>query len=178
MNAQSAALFDAHLELPRAVVFKRFARIRGVGCDPDDLEAVGLVALWKAAQEFDGRGRFSGFAWRSIEYAILDRLRDGRVIRRKRDRTKPCPKQIPASVLASRGDMVPFDPPVPDETVEQRERAAVLHAAIERLPAYLRVTVHARLAGRLITGRYRRLNAALRVLSTDARLMQVAGGCR
>lgn len=160
-------LIDDYLELPRAVVRKHFASVRGVGCEQDDLEAIGMVELWRSAEAWDGQGTFAWFAAQNIKWAILDALRDLRVVRRKRDRGKPCPEQVPMSVLPQP------DPTCEDDQVERREVIAVVRDAVGRLPPRARAAMVARLTDQSCPS-FRSQRIAFRELRLNPRLRALA----
>lgn len=122
-------LFAAHLDLAeRAVAMV----CRGVsGPDLDDCHQDALVGLWQAAQRWDGRGSFDGWAVVRVRGAVIDGLRQrGGRPGRGWGSDRPLSLDHPAHT----GE--PQDPATgPERAVEARDELARVKAAVGSLSA-------------------------------------------
>lgn len=76
MTEQECRLVEAHMALVETVIQRHITvRPEIPGMEHDDLFQVGSLALCRAAQRYDGRCRFSTFAYVVVKNALLDHCR-------------------------------------------------------------------------------------------------------
>jgi RNA polymerase sigma factor (sigma-70 family) len=114
-NIDRALLFEDNLDIAATAAWAALKRLP-LSFDLDDLLQAARIGLWMAAERWDGRGDFRGFARNRTRLAVIDHLRSVAPISRDRwKRVKagdeawlPVPIED-ALKLAAEGD---FDDPI------------------------------------------------------------------
>jgi RNA polymerase sigma-70 factor (ECF subfamily) len=120
-RAGDRAALDALLRRQHPRVRALCRRMCGADADADDATQEALIAIARGLERYDGRARFSTWAWRVATNACLDELR--------RRRRRPAPTDLDDGWAA------------PDDPAAAAGARVDIDAALARLPEQFRVAV-------------------------------------